>query len=89
MASGFQKIGGILEPNQRGSAWNAPENSGTYRVYINDQLARSTVSLPYEPSGGRIYLSVAIYPGFAGALVDSQADGTCMVVDYVRYYEPL
>lgn len=89
LASGFNKLAGILKPNQLDFSWNSPENGDTYQVYINDQLKRSTNSLPYDPKGGRIYFSVAIYPGFAGALIDSQADGTSMVVDYVRYYEPL
>lgn len=89
LASGFNKLAGILEPNQDGYAWDSAQNSDTYRVYINDQLNRSTKSLPYEPEGSRIYFSVAIYPGFAGALIDAEADGTSMVVDYVRYYEPL
>lgn len=89
LASGFNKLAGLLKPNKLEYPWNASENGDAYQVYINDQLKRCTNSLPYDPMGGRIYFSVAIYPGFAGALVDSQADGTSMVVDYVRYYEAL
>lgn len=89
LASGFNKLAGLLKPNKLEYPWNASENGDAYQVYINDQLKRCTNSLPYDPMGGRIYFSVAIYPGFAGALVDSQADGTSMVVDYVRYYQPL
>ena len=86
---GFNKFAGLLKPNNPEFAWDAPQNQNTYQVFFNDSLIGARQSLPYEPHAMRIFLSVAIYPGYGGRLIDSKADGTSMVVDYVRYYAPL
>lgn len=85
----FVKIGGMLRENNGINPWDSPENSDTYQVFVNDELIRSTKSIPYDPDFLKIYLSVAVLPGFAGYLDEEAADGSIMEVDYVRYYTPI
>ena len=89
LGDNFNKLGGYLKPNDSRVAWNSEENSNTFQVFSNDKLERSTISLPTVPESGKIFLSIAVYPGFAGKLVDSEADGSVLEFDYVRYYEEI
>lgn len=89
LADNFNIIGGYLKPNNPNYAWDAEENSDTYRVYFNHDTMRSTRSVQYVPAAGRIYMTVAVFPGFGGYVVDSQADGCVLEFDYCRYYEEI
>ena len=63
--------------------------SGTYQIFFNDKQMRSTESISTVPTDGVIYMSIAIYPGFAGELIPSQAHNSVLQFDYVRYYEEI
>ena len=90
LGDSFNKISGYLKPNDSRYDWGDPENADTYQVFFNDKNIRSTRSVQYVPSSkGRIYATIAVYPGFAGALVDSEADGSVLEFDFVRYYEEI
>ncbi len=89
LADNFNIIGGYLKPNNPSYAWDAEENSDTYRVFFNNEIMRSTRSVQYVPAAGRIYMTVAVFPGFGGYVVESQADGCVLEFDYCRYYEEI
>ena len=88
LADNFNILGGYLKPNDSLYAWNAEENQDTYQIYFNNNLLRSTESVQYVPSPGRIMFSIAVFPGWCGILND-QADGSVFEMDYVRFYEEI
>ncbi|QHI71623.1 InlB B-repeat-containing protein [Aminipila terrae] len=89
LADKMNKYTAYLRPNDVDSAWEAEQNQDTYQVFLNDCNVRKRKSLPYEIAPMNIYLSLAVFPEYAGELIPSEADNTVMKVDYVRFYEPL
>ena len=89
LGDGFTIVGGYLKPNVADTEWTDSVNEDSYRMYANDKLMRSTISVQYVPAAQQIYCSVAIYPGWAGALVDSDAHNSTLEFEYVRYYEEI
>lgn len=88
LADNFNRYTGMLVENDWNFTWDSQQNSDTYQVFFNNELLRKTKSLQYTPSPVCIFFSVAVYPGtFTGPLVDEDADGSVMEVDWVRYYE--
>lgn len=88
LADNFNRYTGMLTENDWNFTWDSQQNSDTYQVFFNNKLLRKTRSLQYTPSPVSIFFSVAVYPGtFTGPLVDEDADGSVMEVDWVTYYE--
>lgn len=88
LADNFNRYTGMLVENDWNYTWDSQQNSDTYQVFFNNKLLRKTRSLQYTASPVSIFFSVAVYPGtFTGPLVDEDADGSVMEVDWVRYYE--
>ncbi len=88
LADNFNRYTGMLVENDWNYTWDSQQNSDTYQVFFNNELLRKTRSLQYTASPVSIFFSVAVYPGtFTGPLVDEDADGSVMEVDWVRYYE--
>ncbi|WP_312654308.1 InlB B-repeat-containing protein, partial [Aminipila sp.] len=89
LADKMNKFTAYLRPNDVDSAWELEQNQDTYQVFFNDRNVRKTNSFQYEIAPMNIYLSLAVFPGYSGELIPSQADNSVMKVDYVRFYEPL
>lgn len=89
LGDNFNKISGYIKPNDTRYGWEDAENSNTYQIFFNDEQIRSTKSIPTVPDDGVIYMSVAVYPGWAGNFIPSEANGSVLEYEYVRYYEEL